>query len=147
MPPKSLLRTRFPPLLPPAHRRGEGAFRLRPREPAPPRLLDKYELRETKRRLQQGLEGGGRLGPRACAHLSPLLRDPFCGELGAGTLSCQPVSITPTTVSLRRPPSPPPIPPPPAPCQSPCSHPPLSLPSPLHSCLPAPTPPALRRPP
>ncbi|XP_061245269.1 histone-lysine N-methyltransferase KMT5C isoform X3 [Bos javanicus] len=34
-------------------RRGEGAFRLRPREPLPPRPLDKYELRETKRRLQQ----------------------------------------------------------------------------------------------
>ncbi|XP_040321268.1 histone-lysine N-methyltransferase KMT5C [Prionailurus viverrinus] len=69
-------------------RRGEGAFRLRPREPAPPRLLDKYELRETKRRLQQGLEGGGRLGPRACAHLSPLLRDPFCA-------ACQPLRPLP----------------------------------------------------
>nr|XP_014337051.1 PREDICTED: histone-lysine N-methyltransferase SUV420H2 [Bos mutus] len=43
-------------------RRGEGAFRLRPREPLPPRPLDKYELRETKRRLQQGLDG-----PRSCA--------------------------------------------------------------------------------
>ncbi|XP_057569540.1 histone-lysine N-methyltransferase KMT5C isoform X3 [Hippopotamus amphibius kiboko] len=70
-------------------RRGEGAFRLRPKEPLPLRPLDKYELRETKRRLQQGLDG-----PRACAHLPPLRRDPFCGEHGAGTLSCRPVSIS-----------------------------------------------------
>uniref|UniRef100_A0A4W2ECD8 [histone H4]-N-methyl-L-lysine20 N-methyltransferase KMT5B n=1 Tax=Bos indicus x Bos taurus TaxID=30522 RepID=A0A4W2ECD8_BOBOX len=55
-------------------RRGEGAFRLRPREPLPPRPLDKYELRETKRRLQQGLDG-----PRSCAHPPPPRRDPFCG--------------------------------------------------------------------
>lgn len=64
-------------------RKGEGAFRLRPREPLPPRPLDKYELRETKRRLQQGPDRSrrqGPLGPRACAHLSPLHRDPFCGE-------------------------------------------------------------------
>ncbi|KAK2089177.1 Histone-lysine N-methyltransferase kmt5c [Saguinus oedipus] len=66
-------------------RKGEGAFRTRPREPAlPPRPLDKYQLRETKRRLQQGLDSSswqGLRGPRACAHLSSLRRDPFCGEL------------------------------------------------------------------
>lgn len=48
----------------------------------PPRPLDKYQLRETKRRLQ-GLDSGGRqglLGPRVCLHPSPLRRDPFCGE-------------------------------------------------------------------
>ncbi|XP_030617166.1 histone-lysine N-methyltransferase KMT5C isoform X3 [Delphinapterus leucas] len=60
-------------------RRGEGAFRLQPKEPLPPRPVDKYELRETKRRLQQGLDG-----PRACAHPPPLRRDLFCGECGAG---------------------------------------------------------------
>ncbi|XP_059733606.1 histone-lysine N-methyltransferase KMT5C isoform X1 [Bos taurus] len=62
-------------------RRGEGAFRLRPREPLPPRPLDKYELRETKRRLQQGLDG-----PRSCAHPPPPRRDPFCGEHGVGAV-------------------------------------------------------------
>nr|XP_012631030.1 histone-lysine N-methyltransferase KMT5C isoform X2 [Microcebus murinus] len=63
-------------------RRGEGAFRLRPRDPMlPPRPQDKYQLRETKRRLQQGLDGSGRqglLGPWACVHPSPLRRDLFC---------------------------------------------------------------------
>ncbi|XP_033080358.1 histone-lysine N-methyltransferase KMT5C isoform X1 [Trachypithecus francoisi] len=70
-------------------RRGEGAFRTRPREPAlPPRPLDKYQLRETKRRLQ-GLDSGGRqglLGPRVCVHPSPLRRDPFCA-------ACQPLRL------------------------------------------------------
>lgn len=78
----------------PAHpppRRGEGAFRLRPREPLPPPPLDKYELRETKRRLQRGLDGH-----RASAHPAPLRRDPFCGKPGAqgGPLSSWPVSIS-----------------------------------------------------
>ncbi|XP_004061516.3 histone-lysine N-methyltransferase KMT5C isoform X2 [Gorilla gorilla gorilla] len=71
-------------------RKGEGAFRTRPREPAlPPRPLDKYQLRETKRRLQQGLDSGSRqglLGPRACVHPSPLRRDPFCA-------ACQPLRL------------------------------------------------------
>ncbi|XP_073880917.1 histone-lysine N-methyltransferase KMT5C isoform X4 [Macaca fascicularis] len=70
-------------------RKGEGAFRTRPREPAlPPRPLDKYQLRETKRRLQ-GLDSGGRqglLGPRVCLHPSPLRRDPFCA-------ACQPLRL------------------------------------------------------
>ncbi|XP_064436609.1 histone-lysine N-methyltransferase KMT5C isoform X2 [Mirounga angustirostris] len=77
-------------------RKGEGAFRLRPRAPLPPRPLDKYELRETKRRLQQGLDGGGRQGPlglRACAHLSPLRRDPFCA-------TCQPRRPLPCSARL-----------------------------------------------
>lgn len=66
-------------------RRGEGAFRLRPREPEPPpHPPDKYELRETKRRLQRGLESG----PGACAHAAPLRRrrDPFCA-------ACQPLRL------------------------------------------------------
>ncbi|XP_060031909.1 histone-lysine N-methyltransferase KMT5C isoform X4 [Erinaceus europaeus] len=63
-------------------RRGEGAFRLCPREPLPPGPLDKYELRETKRRLQQGL-----LGSRVCTHLSSLRQDPFCDPFCA---ACQP---------------------------------------------------------
>uniref|UniRef100_A0A8C9UN26 [histone H4]-N-methyl-L-lysine20 N-methyltransferase KMT5B n=1 Tax=Spermophilus dauricus TaxID=99837 RepID=A0A8C9UN26_SPEDA len=48
----------------------------------PPQLLDKYELRETKRRLQRGMDSSRQnlLGPRACTHLSPLHWDPFCGE-------------------------------------------------------------------
>lgn len=79
----------LPPHFPPILRRGEGAFRLQPKEPLPPRPVDKYELRETKRRLQQGLDG-----PRACAHPPPLRRDLFCGECGAGTLSCWPVFIS-----------------------------------------------------
>lgn len=70
-------------------RKGEGAFRTRPREPAsPPRPLDKYQLRETKRRLQ-GLDSGGRqglLGPRVCLHPSPLRRHPFCA-------ACQPLRL------------------------------------------------------
>ncbi|KAF5916920.1 hypothetical protein HPG69_013840 [Diceros bicornis minor] len=77
-------------------RKGEGAFRLRPREPAPPRPLDKYELRETRRRLQQGLDGSvrqGLLGPRACAHLPPLRRDPFCA-------ACQPLRSLPRGARL-----------------------------------------------
>lgn len=60
-------------------RRGEGAFRLCPREPLQPGPVDKYELRETKRRLQQGLQG-----PRVCAHA--LGRDPFCNPFCA---ACQ----------------------------------------------------------
>ncbi|XP_033702024.1 histone-lysine N-methyltransferase KMT5C isoform X2 [Tursiops truncatus] len=64
-------------------RRGEGAFRLQPKEPLPPRPMDKYELRETKRRLQQGLDG-----PRACAHPPPLRRDLFCA-------ACQPLRPPP----------------------------------------------------
>lgn len=64
-------------------RRGEGAFRLRPREPLPPPPLDKYELRETKRRLQRGLDGH-----RASAHPAPLRRDPFCA-------ACQPLCPPP----------------------------------------------------
>ncbi|XP_037374113.1 histone-lysine N-methyltransferase KMT5C [Talpa occidentalis] len=64
-------------------RRGEGAFRQRPREPLPPRPLDKYELRETKRRLQQGPPGA-----RACAHLAAPRWDPFCA-------SCQPLCPLP----------------------------------------------------
>lgn len=71
----------LPPHRLPTPRRGEGAFRLRPREPLPPRPLDKYELRETKRRLQQGLDG-----PRSCAHPPPPRRDPFCGEHGVGAV-------------------------------------------------------------
>ncbi|KAG8520572.1 Histone-lysine N-methyltransferase KMT5C [Galemys pyrenaicus] len=67
------------PSLPPLCRKGEGAFRQRPREPPPPGPLDKYELRETKRRLLQGLPGA-----RACAHLSALRWDPFCA-------SCRPL--------------------------------------------------------
>ncbi|XP_036881733.1 histone-lysine N-methyltransferase KMT5C isoform X1 [Manis javanica] len=61
-------------------RRGEGAFRLRPRVPMPPRPLDKYELRETKQRLLQGLDGArrDRLHPRSCTHLALLGRDHFC---------------------------------------------------------------------
>lgn len=91
-------------------RKGEGAFRLRPREPLPPRPLDKYELRETKRRLQQGPDRScrqGPLGPRACAHLSPLHRDPFCGEpprptpLSAGHLPCPFLSSGPWAPSPR----------------------------------------------
>ncbi|XP_010850917.1 PREDICTED: histone-lysine N-methyltransferase SUV420H2, partial [Bison bison bison] len=69
-------------------RRGEGAFRLRPREPLPPRPLDKYELRETKRRLQQGLDG-----PRSCAHPPPPRRDPFCA-------ACQPLRPPPCSARL-----------------------------------------------
>ncbi|KAM5297219.1 histone-lysine N-methyltransferase KMT5C isoform 2-T2 [Glossophaga mutica] len=72
-------------------RKGEGAFRLRPREPLPPRPLDKYQLRETKRRLLQRL-GGGRLTPRACAHRFPLRQDPFCA-------ACQPLRPPPCSAS------------------------------------------------
>ncbi|CAO2627256.1 Histone-lysine N-methyltransferase KMT5C [Lemmus lemmus] len=64
-------------------RKGEGAFRLQPRElELRSQPLDKYQLRETKRRLQQGLDNSQQslLGLRACSHLSPLRRDPFCGE-------------------------------------------------------------------
>lgn len=68
-------RTTSRPLSP---RRGEGAFRLRPRKPFPPQPLDKYQLRETKRRLLQSL--GGRLSPWACAHSAPPRQNPFCGE-------------------------------------------------------------------
>lgn len=66
----------------------------------PPGPLDKYQLRETKRRLLQGLGGSQQnlLGPWICAHLSPLRRDPFCGEHKLGTPSHQPLSIL--TLSL-----------------------------------------------
>ncbi|XP_070257671.1 histone-lysine N-methyltransferase KMT5C [Myotis yumanensis] len=67
-------------------RRGEGAFRLRPRKPCPPQSLDKYQLRETKRRLLQSL--GGRLSPWACAHSSPPRQNPFCA-------ACQPLRPLP----------------------------------------------------
>ncbi|KAF6077950.1 lysine methyltransferase 5C [Phyllostomus discolor] len=77
-------------------RKGEGAFRLRPREPLPPRPLDKYQLRETKRRLLQRL-GGGRLTPRACAHRFPLRQDPFCA-------ACQPLRPPPCSTSPDAPP-------------------------------------------
>ncbi|XP_076986840.1 histone-lysine N-methyltransferase KMT5C [Tamandua tetradactyla] len=73
-------------------RKGEGAFRLLPKEPMPPRSLDKYELRETKRRLQQGQDGGGwqgLLGLRACTHPYPLRRDLFCA-------ACQPFHLPPS---------------------------------------------------
>ncbi|XP_042539163.1 histone-lysine N-methyltransferase KMT5C [Dipodomys spectabilis] len=72
-------------------RRGEGAFRLRPQDPRlPPQPPDKYELRETKQRLQQGQDGGqqSQLSPQACAHLSLLRRDPFCA-------ACQPLCLPP----------------------------------------------------
>ncbi|XP_006868355.1 PREDICTED: histone-lysine N-methyltransferase SUV420H2 [Chrysochloris asiatica] len=73
-------------------RKGEGAFRLRPKEPGstPPRAPDKYELRETKRRLQQGQDGGWR-GLR-CAHPSPLRQDLFCA-------ACQPLLGHPDAVA------------------------------------------------
>lgn len=87
----------------PSCRKGEGAFRLQPRGPEQrPQPPDKYELRETKRRLQQGLDSSlqSPLGPGACSHLSPLRRrrllDPFCGELARprspalGSLLCRP---------------------------------------------------------
>ncbi|XP_053460045.1 histone-lysine N-methyltransferase KMT5C [Nycticebus coucang] len=71
-------------------RKGEGAFRLQPREPVlPPRAQDKYQLRETKRRLQQGLGSTGwqgLLGQWACAHPSLLRQDPFCA-------ACQPLYL------------------------------------------------------
>lgn len=67
-------------------RKGEGAFRLRPQKPLPPQPLDKYQLRETKRRLLQSL--GSRLSPWACAHQSPLRQDPFCA-------TCQPLRLLP----------------------------------------------------
>lgn len=64
-------------------RKGEGAFRLQPREQElRPQPLDKYELRETKRRLQQGQDSSQQslMGLWACSHQSLLYRDPFCGE-------------------------------------------------------------------
>ncbi|CAH7406954.1 histone-lysine N-methyltransferase KMT5C [Phodopus roborovskii] len=79
-------------------RKGEGAFRLQPREPElRPQPLDKYELRETKRRLQQGLDSSQQspLGPRVCSHLAPLRpqRDPFCA-------ACQPPCLLPASPQL-----------------------------------------------
>lgn len=74
-------------------RKGEGAFRLQPREPElRPRPLDKYELRETKRRLQQCLDSSQQnlLSLRACSHLSPLRPDPFCA-------ACQPSCLLPVS--------------------------------------------------
>uniref|UniRef100_G3UF27 Lysine methyltransferase 5C n=1 Tax=Loxodonta africana TaxID=9785 RepID=G3UF27_LOXAF len=78
-------------------RKGEGAFRLRPKEPRlpTPRALDKYELRETKRRLQEGQDNSGwqgLRGLRACAHRSPLRRDLFCAV-------CQPLTARPDTMA------------------------------------------------
>ncbi|KAM9225020.1 histone-lysine N-methyltransferase KMT5C [Dugong dugon] len=78
-------------------RKGEGAFRLRPKEPRlpAPRAPDKYELRETRRRLQQGQDVGGwqgLQGLRACAHRSPLRRDLFCAV-------CQPLPTRPDAVT------------------------------------------------
>ncbi|KAM4825062.1 histone-lysine N-methyltransferase KMT5C isoform 2-T3 [Thomomys bottae] len=77
-------------------RRGEGAFRLQPQHPQlPPQPLDKYELRETKQRLQQGHDGGQQcqLSPLACTHLSLLRRDPFCA-------ACQPLHLPPAGFHL-----------------------------------------------
>ncbi|XP_047384742.1 histone-lysine N-methyltransferase KMT5C isoform X2 [Sciurus carolinensis] len=77
-------------------RKGEGAFRLRPRElEQPPQPLDKYELRETKRRLQRGMDGSRQnlLGSRACPHLSSLHWDPFCA-------ACQPLHLPPCSPRL-----------------------------------------------
>ncbi|XP_020034864.2 histone-lysine N-methyltransferase KMT5C isoform X2 [Castor canadensis] len=77
-------------------RKGEGAFRLQPRDPQlPPQPLDKYQLRETKRRLQQGLDSSQQslLSPRACTHLSLLRRDPFCA-------ACQPLHLPPGSSRL-----------------------------------------------
>ncbi|XP_006901926.1 PREDICTED: histone-lysine N-methyltransferase SUV420H2 [Elephantulus edwardii] len=78
-------------------RKGEGAFRLRPKDPRPPpsQTQDKYELRETKRRLQQCQEGSGWRSPRglrSCAHPSPLRRDLFCAI-------CQPLPSNPDTAT------------------------------------------------
>lgn len=74
-------------------RKGEGAFRLQPREPElRPKPLDKYELRETKRRLQQSLVSSqqGLMSRWACSHLSPLRPDPFCA-------ACQPSCLLPAS--------------------------------------------------
>ncbi|XP_075393466.1 histone-lysine N-methyltransferase KMT5C isoform X1 [Tenrec ecaudatus] len=78
-------------------RKGEGAFRLRPKELglAPPQAPDKYELRETKRRLQQGQEGRswrGLRGLRACAHPSLAHPELFCAL-------CQPLPGHPDAVT------------------------------------------------
>lgn len=94
---------------PSAPRRGEGAFRLRPRVPMPPRPLDKYELRETKQRLLQGLDGArrDRLHPRSCTHLALLGRDHFCGERGPGGRaggSSPPLHPCPTSTLILGPP-------------------------------------------
>ncbi|XP_048185490.1 histone-lysine N-methyltransferase KMT5C [Perognathus longimembris pacificus] len=77
-------------------RRGEGAFQLQPRDPElPPQPLDKYELRETKQRLQQGQDSGQQrqLSLQACTHLSLLHRDPFCA-------ACQPLRLSPGSSHL-----------------------------------------------
>lgn len=63
-------------------RKGEGAFRLQPREPElPTQSPDKYELRETKRRLQQEPSGPG---PWACSHRPAQCQDLCCA-------ACQPL--------------------------------------------------------
>lgn len=128
---------------------------MRPRKPFPPQPLDKYQLRETKRRLLQSL--GGRLSPWACAHSSPLHQNPFCGEHGAAPILS---ACLPQNPHSRGPPTPG-LPSCPAPGQphgvengltrtslSPAlAHritPSLPFPH-LHSCLPAPAPPALWR--
>ncbi|XP_076425834.1 histone-lysine N-methyltransferase KMT5C isoform X2 [Peromyscus maniculatus bairdii] len=84
-------------------RKGEGAFRLRPREPElRPQPPDKYALRETKRRLQRGLDSSQQslLGLRACSHLSaPRHRrrrrrgDPLCA-------ACRPPCLLPASPHL-----------------------------------------------
>ncbi|XP_028635296.1 histone-lysine N-methyltransferase KMT5C isoform X1 [Grammomys surdaster] len=77
-------------------RKGEGAFRLQPRQPElRPQPLDKYELRETKRRLQQGLDSSQQslMSLWACSHPSPLRPDPFCA-------ACQPPCLLPASPNL-----------------------------------------------
>ncbi|XP_055451642.1 histone-lysine N-methyltransferase KMT5C isoform X2 [Psammomys obesus] len=81
-------------------RNGEGAFRLQPREPdepdkLQPQALDKYDLRETKRRLQQGQDSSQQslMSLWACSHQSPLRRDPFCA-------ACQPPCLLPASPHL-----------------------------------------------
>uniref|UniRef100_A0A8C6QEC5 [histone H4]-N-methyl-L-lysine20 N-methyltransferase KMT5B n=1 Tax=Nannospalax galili TaxID=1026970 RepID=A0A8C6QEC5_NANGA len=77
-------------------RKGEGAFRLQPRQlELLPQPSDKYELRETKRRLQRVGDSCQQnlLGLRACSHLSPLRRDPFCA-------ACQPLRLPPASPHL-----------------------------------------------
>lgn len=75
----------------------------------PPRPLDKYELRETKQRLLQGLDGArrDRLHPRSCTHLALLGRDHFCGERGPGGRaggSSPPLHPCPTSTLILGPP-------------------------------------------
>ncbi|XP_051846061.1 histone-lysine N-methyltransferase KMT5C isoform X2 [Antechinus flavipes] len=78
-------------------RKGEGAFRLRPRDAAAatPRTCEKYDLRETEHRLQRYWEsrgvrqGLGPLGAQRCSHLHTLHRlDLLCAL-------CQPLRLQP----------------------------------------------------